>query len=73
MDGIYLVNRFGKPVTYDQWLSVRDIADYVCTIWTEKDMSIWEVRGMKQSFVYSKIMWYERPSQILFECLLTVA
>ncbi|CAO2654169.1 Nn.00g109020.m01.CDS01 [Neocucurbitaria sp. VM-36] len=56
MDGIYLVNRFGKPVTYDQWLSVREIADYVCTIWTEKDMSIWEVRGMKQHFVYSKIM-----------------
>ncbi|KAF1848550.1 glycoside hydrolase family 15 protein [Cucurbitaria berberidis CBS 394.84] len=56
MDGIYLVNRFGKPVTYDQWLSVREIADYVCTIWTEKDMSIWEVRGMKLSFVYSKIM-----------------
>jgi GH15 family glucan-1,4-alpha-glucosidase len=56
MDGIYLHNRFGKPVTYDQWLSVREIADYVCTIWQEKDMSIWEVRGMKQNFVYSKIM-----------------
>ncbi|KAJ4375038.1 hypothetical protein N0V83_002117 [Neocucurbitaria cava] len=56
MDGIYLSNRFGRPVTYDQWLSVREIADYVCAIWTEKDMSIWEVRGMKQNFVYSKIM-----------------
>ncbi|KAH7409977.1 Six-hairpin glycosidase-like protein [Phaeosphaeria sp. MPI-PUGE-AT-0046c] len=56
MDGIYLANRFGKPVTYDQWLSVREIADYVCTVWHEKDMSIWEVRGMKQNFVYSKIM-----------------
>jgi GH15 family glucan-1,4-alpha-glucosidase len=56
MDGIYLANRFGMPVTYDQWLSVREIADYVCTIWKEKDMSIWEVRGMKQNFVYSKIM-----------------
>jgi GH15 family glucan-1,4-alpha-glucosidase len=56
MDGIYLANRFGKPITYDQWLSVREIADYVCTIWQEKDMSIWEVRGMKQNFVYSKIM-----------------
>ncbi|KAH7091094.1 Six-hairpin glycosidase-like protein [Paraphoma chrysanthemicola] len=56
MDGIYLSNRFGKPVTYDHWLSVREIADYVCTIWKEKDMSIWEVRGQKQNFVYSKIM-----------------
>jgi GH15 family glucan-1,4-alpha-glucosidase len=44
MDGIYLANRFGKPITYDQWLSVREIADYVCSVWKEKDMSIWEVR-----------------------------
>ncbi|KAH6644065.1 glycosyl hydrolase [Boeremia exigua] len=58
MDGIYLLNRFGKPVTYDQWLRVREIADYVCGVWKETDMSIWEVRGQKQNFVYSKIqMW----------------
>lgn len=56
MDGVYLANRFGRPISYDQWLSVREIADYVCTIWREPDMSIWEVRGMKQNFVYSKIM-----------------
>ena len=58
MDGIYLLNRFGKPVTYDQWLRVREIADYVCGIWKETDMSIWEVRGQKQNFVYSKIMMW---------------
>ncbi|KAF2853669.1 glycoside hydrolase family 15 protein [Plenodomus tracheiphilus IPT5] len=56
MDGIYLVNRFGRPITYDQWLCIRDLADYVCTVWQEPDMSIWEVRGKKQNFVYSKMM-----------------
>jgi GH15 family glucan-1,4-alpha-glucosidase len=56
MDGIYLAHRFGRPITYDQWLSVREITDYVCHIWKEKDMSIWEVRNNKQNFVYSKIM-----------------
>jgi GH15 family glucan-1,4-alpha-glucosidase len=56
MDGIYLVNRFSRPISYDQWLLVREIADYVCTVWTESDMSIWEVRGKKQNFVYSKMM-----------------
>ncbi|KAL5405895.1 hypothetical protein PMIN04_012203 [Paraphaeosphaeria minitans] len=56
MDGIYLSNRLGKPISYDQWLSVREITDYVCQIWQEKDMSIWEVRNAKQNFVYSKIM-----------------
>lgn len=56
MDGLYLYNKFGKPTTYDQWLQIREITDYVCKIWKEKDMSIWEVRGEKQNFVYSKIM-----------------
>ena len=58
MDGIYLLNRFGRPVTYDQWLRVREIADYVCGVWKETDMSIWEVRSKKQNFVYSKIMMW---------------
>jgi GH15 family glucan-1,4-alpha-glucosidase len=44
--------------SYDQWLSVREITDYVCGVWKETDMSIWEVRGQKQNFVYSKIMMW---------------
>jgi GH15 family glucan-1,4-alpha-glucosidase len=56
MDGIYLYNKYGKPVSYDQWLAVRSLTDYVCTAWSEPDMSIWEVRGRVQNFVYSKIM-----------------
>jgi len=56
MDAIYLYNKYGKPVSYDQWVAVRHMIDYVCTIWREEDMSIWEVRGHTQNFVYSKIM-----------------
>jgi len=56
MDGIYLYNKYGKPVSYDQWLAIRSLIDYVCTIWDTRDMSIWEVRGQIQHFVYSKIM-----------------
>ncbi|KAH9841261.1 glycoside hydrolase family 15 protein [Teratosphaeria destructans] len=56
MDGIYLYNKYGKPIGYDTWLSVRSMTDYVCSIWHDKDMSIWEVRGEVQNFVYSKVM-----------------
>ncbi|GAB7352633.1 hypothetical protein MBLNU459_g3004t1 [Dothideomycetes sp. NU459] len=56
MDAIYLYNKYGKPVSYDQWVAVRSLTDYVCGIWHETDMSIWEVRGKKQQFVYSKMM-----------------
>jgi len=56
MDGFYLYNKYGKPISYDQWVAIRETTDYLCGIWQEKDMSIWEVRGEKQNFVYSKIM-----------------
>ena len=71
MDAVYLYNKYGKPVTWDQWVAVREVLDYVLTIWKgrklvyshinfanfpEPDMSIWEVRNKKQHFVYSKIM-----------------
>ncbi|RDI77488.1 hypothetical protein Vi05172_g12482 [Venturia inaequalis] len=56
MDAVYLYNKYGKPISYDQWVAVREMIDHVCKIWAEDDMSIWEVRGKKQNFVYSKIM-----------------
>jgi GH15 family glucan-1,4-alpha-glucosidase len=58
MDAIYLYNKYGKPVSYDLWVSVRGMIDYVCTVWKNPDMSIWEVRGERQNFVYSKIMMW---------------
>ena len=54
--GVYLYNKYGKPVSYDLWVAIRGLTDYVCGIWQEEDMSIWEVRGKTQNFVYSKIM-----------------
>lgn len=56
MDAIYLYNKYGKPVTWEQWVAVREILDYVITIRKDPDMSIWEVRNKKQNFVYSKVM-----------------
>ncbi|RYC62866.1 hypothetical protein CHU98_g3344 [Xylaria longipes] len=56
MDGIYLYNKYGKPVSWDTWVSVRKMLDFVLTIVDQPDMSIWEVRNKKQHFVYSKVM-----------------
>ena len=33
MDAIYLYNKYGKPVTWEQWVAVREILDYVLTIY----------------------------------------
>ncbi|KAF2000577.1 glycoside hydrolase family 15 protein [Amniculicola lignicola CBS 123094] len=42
MDGIYLANKFGKPISYDQWHLIRELTNHVCKIWKEDDMTIWE-------------------------------
>ncbi|KAI8342268.1 Six-hairpin glycosidase-like protein [Chlamydoabsidia padenii] len=56
MDGIYLYNKYGSPVSYDMWCVVRKLANYVVDHWELPDMSIWEVRSSKQRFTYSMIM-----------------
>ncbi|KAI8142928.1 glycoside hydrolase family 15 protein [Fennellomyces sp. T-0311] len=56
LDGIYLYNKYGAPVSYDMWCAVRKLVNYVCANYDLPDMSIWEVRGKKQNFTYSRVM-----------------
>lgn len=56
LDSIYLYNKHAGPISYDRWMQLRRIVDYVLTLRSVPDMSIWEVRGEKQNFVFSKIM-----------------
>ncbi|CAJ0830949.1 733_t:CDS:2 [Entrophospora sp. SA101] len=56
MDAMYLYNKYGSPIGYDMWVTVRRLVNFVCSNWDQEDMSIWEVRGQKQNFTYSKIM-----------------
>ncbi|KAF9651664.1 glycoside hydrolase family 15 protein [Thelephora ganbajun] len=56
MDCIYLSQKFGRPLSYDTWVAVRELVDYVVKICNEPDLSIWEVRNKHRHFTYSKIM-----------------
>ncbi len=46
----------GKAINNSTWRVIRVIADYVAKIWREPDEGLWEVRGGKKHFVYSKVM-----------------
>lgn len=73
LDGIYLYNKYGAPVSYSMWCSVRKLVNYVCDNYKQPDMSIWEVRGKKQNFTYSRIMcWVAIDRGKLLECLLQI-
>jgi len=55
-DSVYLSNKYSKPISYDLWVHLRKLLNYVCDNWQRKDEGIWEVRGGRQNFVYSKLM-----------------
>jgi GH15 family glucan-1,4-alpha-glucosidase len=56
LDGAYLFNKWGEPVSIDFWQSLRRFVDWVCDNWQRKDHGLWEVRGPKRHFVFSKLM-----------------
>jgi GH15 family glucan-1,4-alpha-glucosidase len=56
IDAIYLHDKYGAPVSYETWQSVRRFVNWVCGNWQRNDQGVWEVRGGPQQFVYSKLM-----------------
>lgn len=56
LDSVYLYNKYGAPIAYDFWIHLRRLVNWVCDHWQSPDEGIWEVRGGKRHFVYSKLM-----------------
>jgi GH15 family glucan-1,4-alpha-glucosidase len=56
IDSVYLYNKYCRPISHEVWSSVRSLADWVCDHWGEKDEGIWEVRGGRRDFTFSKLM-----------------
>ena len=56
IDAVYLHDKYGVPVSYETWDSVRTFVDWICDHWQRADEGVWEVRGGRQQFVYSKLM-----------------
>lgn len=56
MDSVYLFNKYGVPISFDLWTQLRRMVDWVCDNWGREDEGIWETRGGRRHFVYSKLM-----------------
>jgi GH15 family glucan-1,4-alpha-glucosidase len=56
LDAAYLFDKHGQAISYDFWLDLSRQVDWVCDHWKEKDEGIWEVRGGKKEFLYSRMM-----------------
>ncbi len=56
MDSVYLFNKYGTPIDSELWTNLSRLMEWVCDHWDQPDEGIWEVRGGRQHFVYSKLM-----------------
>ena len=56
MDAVYLYDKYGQPISHDLWADLIRLIDWVGQHWNEPDEGIWEVRGGKQHFLYSRLM-----------------
>lgn len=56
LDSVYIYDRNVEPISYSFWKDLSRHVDWVCDNWTLKDEGIWEVRGGKKEFLYSRLM-----------------
>jgi len=56
LDAAYLDARAGNAVSDHEWELYAAIADLAASRWRRTDTSIWEVRGGRRHFTYSKVM-----------------
>ncbi|MFI1093273.1 glycoside hydrolase family 15 protein [Streptomyces sp. NPDC020917] len=56
IDSIYLYDKWGRPISSDHWEAVCALVDWVCQNWDTPDEGVWETRGGRRNFLYSRLM-----------------
>lgn len=56
MDSIYLYDKYGEPISHDFWMDLVGQINWVCENWRQPDEGIWEVRGGRREFLYSRLL-----------------
>jgi GH15 family glucan-1,4-alpha-glucosidase len=68
INSIYVFHKYGGPIDYDLWKVIERLLEWLEHNWDGADEGIWEVRGGKQHFTYSRLM-----SWIAFDRALRIA
>lgn len=56
MDALYLMDKYEQNITHDLWTNLIRIVGYVTENWEQPDEGIWEIRGGKKHFLFSRLM-----------------
>lgn len=56
MDAVYLIDKYSDPISFDMWRRLSRLVTYVAQNWHRPDEGIWEVRGGRRHFLFSRLM-----------------
>lgn len=56
IDSVYLYDKWAEPISSGQWDDLCALVDWVCEHWDQPDEGIWETRGGRKNFLYSRLM-----------------
>ncbi len=56
IDSVYLYNKYGRPIYHEGWVALTNIIEWLCENWDQADEGVWETRGGRQHFTYSRLM-----------------
>jgi GH15 family glucan-1,4-alpha-glucosidase len=56
VDSLYLYDKWGRALSSAHWDSVSMLVDWVCENWDQSDEGVWETRGGRKTFLYSRLM-----------------
>ncbi|MGZ3851753.1 MAG: glycoside hydrolase family 15 protein [Flavisolibacter sp.] len=56
LETVYIFVKHGGDITYEYWKTIQQYIELVINNWRKPDHSIWEVRGEKREFLFSKMM-----------------
>jgi GH15 family glucan-1,4-alpha-glucosidase len=55
VDSIYLYDKYGTPISHRSWNDLAHMVNWVCENWDQADEGIWETRGGRHQFTYSRL------------------
>ncbi|TCD66045.1 hypothetical protein EIP91_001901 [Steccherinum ochraceum] len=58
MDCIYLGQKFGKPLGYDTWVSVRELVDYVLKVYNDPDLYVYQLHLVPGMYWTKNLLYF---------------
>ncbi len=55
IDSMYVYSRYGGSIYQDSWEDLRRAVDWLSENWDQPDEGIWETRGGRKNFVFSRL------------------